>query len=99
MTDNENFESWESVKVTVCNLRGLHARAAVRLSKLLENYTADVRLVANGGDPVCARSVMEAMMLAASKGTMLNVIGHGDDAPQALEAVADLFKNRFDEAE
>lgn len=39
------------------------------------------------------------MMLAAGKGTVLDLQIEGSDEAQALEALQILIKNRFDEAE
>ena len=42
---------------------------------------------------------MSVMMLAAGKGTILDLEIHGSDEETALEAIAALVNNRFDEAE
>ena len=39
------------------------------------------------------------MMLAAGKGTVLNLEIQGDDEESALEALKTLIENRFDEEE
>ncbi len=42
---------------------------------------------------------MSVMMLAASKGTVLDLQVEGDDEEAALKALVTLIENRFDEAE
>jgi phosphocarrier protein len=39
------------------------------------------------------------MMLAAAKGTQLDIIVDGADETQAVTALEDLINNKFDEAE
>ena len=45
------------------------------------------------------KSILSLMMLAASKGTVLNIIIEGEDEKEALEAITALVDNRFDESE
>lgn len=48
---------------------------------------------------VDGKSILSLMMLAASKGTVLNIIIDGEDEKEALEAITTLVDNRFDESE
>lgn len=48
---------------------------------------------------VDGKSILSLMMLAASKGTVLNVIVEGDDEHAAMIAITALVNNRFDESE
>lgn len=48
---------------------------------------------------VDGKSILSLMMLAASKGTVLNLIIDGDDEHDALDAITALVNNRFDESE
>jgi phosphocarrier protein HPr len=84
--------------VTIVNQRGLHARAAAKFVKLVGVYKAEVE-VAKGDTMVSGRSIMGLMMLAAARGTTLKLCASGPDAPQAIAALADLIKRKFDEAE
>ncbi len=90
--------------VTVCNLRGLHARAAARFVSLAERYGASVevtRLAAGQpeGEAVSARSIMGLMMLGAGRGAALELRAEGWDAKEAIDALAALVEARFDEQE
>ncbi len=48
---------------------------------------------------VDGKSIMSVMMLAAGKGTVLDLEINGDDEQAALEALQTLINNRFDEEE
>lgn len=48
---------------------------------------------------VDGKSIMSVMMLAAGKGTVLDLEIEGRDEQDALSALQALIENRFDEAE
>ena len=83
--------------VTICNQRGLHARAAARFVKLAFEFNADVT-VAKNGTTVSGRSIMGLMMLAAGPGTTVELRAAGPDAERAVAALAALICGGFDEA-
>jgi len=82
--------------VTICNKRGLHARAAARFVKLAWQFEAEVRVRKNGST-VSGRSIMGLMMLAAGPGTEIELSAIGHDAERAVAALADLVTGGFDE--
>lgn len=82
--------------VTIVNRLGLHARAAAKLVTLAAKYQADVR-VAKDAKQVSGKSIMGVMMLAAAQGSQITLQTRGDDAVEALEALAALIANRFEE--
>lgn len=82
--------------VTICNRRGLHARAAARFVRLAERFDADV-VVAKNGTSVSGMSIMGLMMLAAGPGTTIELRATGREAAQAIEALAELIADGFDE--
>ena len=55
---------------TICNQRGLHARAAARFVKTAAQFDAEVWVRKNGTE-VSGRSIMGLMMLAAAPGTVI----------------------------
>jgi len=85
--------------VTICNQRGLHARAAARFVKLAFEYDADVTVAKTGGPPVSGRSIMGLMMLAAGPGSVIELGAAGPDAARALDALAALITGGFNEQE
>ncbi|HXQ50729.1 MAG TPA: HPr family phosphocarrier protein [Stellaceae bacterium] len=82
--------------VTICNRRGLHARAAARFVKLAFEFNAEVT-VAKAGTSVSGRSIMGLMMLAAGPGTEIELHATGPDAARAVAALAALISGGFDE--
>jgi len=85
-------------KVLICNKLGLHARAAAKLVHLSSRYASEIHLV-KAGQTTNGKSIMGVMMLAASKGTELELIVSGEDEITAMEALEHLIKERFGEAE
>ena len=82
--------------VTICNKRGLHARAAARFVKLAYTFDAEV-MVAKNGAAVSGRSIMGLMMLAAGPGTAIELRATGPEAERAVAALAELIRGGFDE--
>lgn len=78
------------------NRLGLHARAASKLTKLCGQFKSDV-LFDKNGQKADGRNIMSIMLLAAAKGSVLEVTATGPDEEQALAAVAQLFAERFGE--
>jgi phosphocarrier protein len=81
---------------TICNRRGLHARAAAKFVNLAEQFTAVVEVEAHG-QSVSAQSIMGLMMLGAGKGTPLEMRAEGADAADALSALSALVEAGFHE--
>ena len=84
--------------VEIVNKRGLHARASAKFVKLAAAFDAEVR-VSKDGQTVDARSIMGLMMLAAAPGCCIDIEADGDQAAEAIEALAGLVAARFDEDE
>jgi len=82
--------------VTICNKRGLHARAAARFVKLAYTFDAEI-MVAKNGAAVSGRSIMGLMMLAAGPGTAIELRATGPEAERAIAALAELICGGFDE--
>ena len=82
---------------TICNQRGLHARAAARFVKTATQFDAEVWVRKNGTE-VSGRSIMGLMMLAAAPGTAVELAATGPQAEAAVTALANLIECKFDEA-
>lgn len=82
--------------VDVVNDQGLHARPAAKLAQEAQKFRADLHLLHDGTE-VDAKSILDILSLAAAQGTTLTLRARGDDAQQALERLATLFRNRFRE--
>ena len=85
-------------QVTIVNKLGLHARAAAKFVSCATAFSSDVR-VGQPGNLVDGKSIMSIMMLAAAKGSTLELEVDGSDEQAALDALVTLIANRFDEAE
>ena len=83
-------------EVEIVNRLGLHARAAARFVETASRFAADVT-VANGEESVSGKSILGLMMLAAAEGTTLVLQATGQDAEQAVDALAELIAARFHE--
>lgn len=82
--------------VTICNQRGLHARAAARFVKLAFEYDAEIT-VTKAGASVSGRSIMGLMMLAAGPGSTVDLSATGPDATRAIDALVALITGGFNE--
>ncbi len=85
-------------EVTIINKLGLHARAAAKFVTLASRFEADIRLLRDKRE-VNGKSIMGVMMLAAAKGTRLEIQACGADAAQALDSLEQLIFQRFGEDE
>jgi phosphocarrier protein len=85
-------------EVEIVNRLGLHARAAAKFVTLASGFDADIRLC-RGERQVNGKSIMGVMMLAAGKGTQLEIVAEGEDAEQALAKLRELVETRFGEDE
>ena len=84
--------------MTICNKRGLHARASARFVQTAERYDARVT-VEREGVTVGGTSIMGLMMLAASPGCAIHLSASGPQAAEALDALEELIEARFGEEE
>lgn len=84
--------------ITIVNKLGLHARAAAKLVHLASRFGSDIKLTKND-KTVNGKSIMGVMMLAASKGTDLEVSVSGEDEANAMKELEFLINNRFGEPE
>jgi len=82
--------------VTIVNRRGLHARAAAKFVRLVEEMGAEV-LVAKDDMEVSGASIMGLLMLSASIDTTIRISAMGAGAAEAVAALEDLVSRRFDE--
>ncbi|HEX6134827.1 MAG TPA: HPr family phosphocarrier protein [Longimicrobiales bacterium] len=82
--------------VTIVNKYGLHARPAAEFVKLAGTFRSEIT-VRKDDIEVNGKSIMGMMMLAAECGTSITIRATGEDAPTAVEELADLVTRRFGE--
>ena len=85
-------------QVTIINKLGLHARAAAKLVECTSSFSSHVK-IGKDGEMIDGKSIMSVMMLAAGKGTVLDIEIEGDDEEVARSALQALVDNFFDESE
>jgi phosphocarrier protein len=85
--------------IEVINKLGLHARASSKLAQLAARFSSDVRLGKKGDSLVDAKSIMGLMLLAAGIGSTLILRVEGEDEEEAVEAITQIFADKFDEDE
>ena len=83
-------------ELTICNKKGLHARASARFVQTVEKFDADVRVM-RCGETVGGTSIMGLMMLSAGPGTSIVVSATGPEAEAAINALTDLVASKFNE--
>ena len=96
-----------TARATICNKKGLHARAAAKLVKTAASFDAQIEVirlprVGEEQDPAAkagATSILSLLMLAAEKGVDIELHGEGNQAQEALDAIVALVGRRFDEEE
>lgn len=82
--------------VQVPNAAGMHARPSAEFVRLAGSFTSAIQVSRNDLE-VNAKSIMGVLMLAAEQGSELTISAAGDDAEQAVEALARLVRRGFDE--
>ena len=82
--------------LTIVNEKGLHARASAKLVEVVEGFDARAE-VSKDGLSASGDSIMGLLMLAASRGTTIDVTVTGADAAALSDAIEALVANRFGE--
>jgi phosphocarrier protein len=84
------------VKAAIVNARGLHARASAKFVETAAKFRSEI-MVVKDGNTVSGRSIMGLMMLAAAKGSIVELVAQGPDAKEAIAALTSLIAARFHE--
>jgi phosphocarrier protein HPr len=85
-------------QLTIINKLGLHARAAAKFVACTASFSSRIQ-TGKDGQLVDGKSIMSVTMLAAGKGTVLDIEIEGADEQDALATLQALIENRFDEVE
>ena len=85
-----------NMRLKILNEKGLHARAAAKFVELVDTF--DVSLVVKKDNlEASGDSIMGLLMLAASRGTEIELVASGVEAAETLSALSDLIENLFGE--
>ncbi|MBC7739762.1 MAG: HPr family phosphocarrier protein [Candidatus Saccharibacteria bacterium] len=82
--------------LSIINEKGLHARASAKFVEVVEEFDATAQ-VTRDGMSVSGDSIMGLLMLAASRGTTIEVVTGGPQAAELAAALRVLVANRFGE--
>ena len=83
-------------QVTILNELGLHVRPSSEFAARASQFRSRVSVVKDG-QTVNAKSSIDLLTLAAVAGTRLTLRAEGDDAGEAVEALAALIDGKFGE--
>lgn len=83
-------------KLKIINEKGLHARASAKLVEVVEGFDASAEVLKDGMS-ASGDSIMGLLMLAASKGSTIEVQTSGPEAQPLADAVEALVADRFGE--
>lgn len=82
--------------LTICNTKGLHARASAQFVETVERFDASAT-VQRDGQSVAGDSIMGLLMLAASNGSQIEVSTDGAQADALMAALEELVADGFGE--
>jgi len=75
---------------------GMHARPAVKLTKLAKRFQAQISVrVAGAPDWINAKSVAKIMAMRAAHGSRIEIKASGSDAEAAVAALVQLIASDF----
>ncbi len=83
--------------LTICNTKGLHARASAQFVETVERFDATAT-VRRDGQTVAGDSIMGLLMLAAANGSQIEVSTDGEQAEALMAALESLVADGFGEA-
>ena len=84
--------------IKIINKLGLHARAAAKFVSHASRFASEIE-VRKKDQTVNGKSIMGVMMLAASKGSELELTVNGEDEKEAIADMEELINNKFGEEE
>ena len=86
-------------RLVISNSLGMHARAAARFVRLANGFRSDIQLARSDAlqRTVSAKSIFSVLLLAATKGTMIEIIVAGPDEVEAIESLSRLIEENFGE--
>ena len=87
-----------SADVTIENKLGLHARASSKFTQTAAQFQSEI-WVSRKERRVNGKSIMGLMMLAAAKGSTIELETDGADEAEAMQALVALINDYFGEGE
>lgn len=84
------------ISLPIVNEKGLHARASAKLVEVVEGFDASAE-VSKDGISASGDSIMGLLMLAAARGSTIDITTSGPDADALAEALTTLVADKFGE--
>ncbi|UWR22922.1 HPr family phosphocarrier protein [Sulfitobacter sp. S190] len=85
-----------SITLEIVNEKGLHARASAKLVEVVEGFDAQAEVTKEGMN-ASGDSIMGLLMLAAAKGSFIDIETSGPDADALAQALTALVADKFGE--
>jgi len=92
------FQGVEMIEqtITITNRAGIHARPAAMIVQTANKYKSRIFLEKDSAK-INAKSIMGIITLGAGFNSSIKIIAEGDDESEAVQAIAQLFENKFEE--
>lgn len=84
------------ITLEIVNEKGLHARASAKMVEVVEAFDASAE-VGKDGNSASGDSIMGLLMLAAARGSTIQIQTSGPDADALAEALTALVADKFGE--
>ncbi|WP_191485685.1 HPr family phosphocarrier protein [Pseudomonas sp. FEN] len=88
-----------ALEIEIINKLGLHARASAKFVGVAGQFPCQIRVGRTPESMIDGKSIMAMMMLAAGKGTRIYLKTEGEQENEAMDALAKLINNYFDEGQ
>mgnify|MGYP005991571503 FL=1 len=86
------------ITLEIVNIKGLHARASAKLVEVVEAFDARAE-VSKDGMSASGDSIMGLLMLAAARGSTIEVVTSGPYEVPLAEALTALVADKFGEGD
>ena len=84
----------QKVKIKITNELGLHLRPSSKLAQLASKYPCEI-WISNDKKRINAKSVLGITMLAAAKGSQVQIECEGIEEEKAVHKIIELFEMNF----
>ena len=98
MNSDTSAQAPLKARLEIVNAKGLHARASAKFCALAQQFDAQIE-VSRDSMTVSGSSLMGLLLLAAAKGSHIDVSVRGPEAEKAMTAVSELVGSGFGETD
>jgi phosphotransferase system HPr (HPr) family protein len=87
------------IEIMVNHQAGLHARPAGEFVKTASKFPCEIKVrnMTEEGDFINAKSILSVLTLGVNQGFVIEIDAEGEQADEAIQALADLVENNFGE--